>query len=132
MAVAPSAPACNHCFLAKLCRQTITIKDFRSYRYVGLFYFSLLHGAIPLISDLFWFISTSITLRMTVCNIYIYIFQSKHAAINDVYKQFSTACQLMFLYISFCCRHSTCLYDCVWFYLFFSFSVSILANKRVH
>jgi len=29
-------------------------------------------------------------------------------------------------YISFYCRHSTCLYNCVWFYLFLYFSVSAL------
>ena len=57
-------------------------------------------------------ISTTITLRMTVCN-----------------EQFNIACQWLF---SYCCRHSARLYDCVWLYLFFYFLSAFLANKRVH
>jgi len=62
-------------------------------------------------------ISTTITLTMTVCN----IFQSKHAAINDMYEQFNTACQWRCLYILVYCRHNTCLHDCVWFVFSFIF-----------
>ena len=54
---------------------------------------------------------------MTVCN----IFQSKHAAINDMYEQFNTACQWRCLYILVYCRHNTCLHDCVWFVFSFIF-----------
>ena len=54
------------------------------------FHFHLLHGASSLMSDLFWLYFNDCYLKDDSLQ---YIFQSKHAAITDMYSQFSIACQ---------------------------------------
>jgi len=53
------------------------------------FYFYLLHGASPLISDLFWLYFNDCYLKDD-CSL-LYVFQYKHAATTDMYEQFSIA-----------------------------------------
>ena len=57
------------------------------------FYFHLLRGAS---SGLFWLYFNDCYFK-DVC--LQYIFQSKHAAITDMYEQLSTACQWLVLFL---------------------------------
>jgi len=95
------------------------------------FHFHLLHSASSLISDLFWLYFNDCYLKDDSLQ---YIFQSKHAAITDMYEQLSTACQWLVLYVSFHCSLIGIAHVCmiVLGFIFLLFFCHVLANKRVH